>query len=400
MLGMVLCTRALAMDFTLTPSLNLGSRTTNNVLFSITRTQTALQFDSGGQVAVTAEGSRYRGNLTPSFNLRRFAVGDNLDGEEYGISSEHRWQVAESLTATLDAGYAQDSTLSAALTDAGRRNTVGNRNTLNLAPSLIYSYDALTQLSASFSHSEITTDTLPSEGLVDYTYKVASLGGSRQLREDIQMFATGFANWFDVPSQQSSTVSYGAQTGLTWQWDPQLRLELAGGYLASNIDYLTFTPVLVLNPFPQIILLEQPRQITTGGPIASLAVTRTFEQWRAAFRYSRQVSPTLRGAQSIEDSMEMRLDHDWSRDVALSLGCQYALVSAQADVLQTAVNDLNRAQLNVTASVSFQASRQLSLRGEYRYTTQENDFSQAVANGHYLALTANYQFERIFIGLW
>lgn len=389
-----------ALELSVKPELNLGSRATNNVLFSERDPQDALGFDTGGRLAMIVESDRYRSTIAPSFNVRRFAVGDNLDADEYGVASDHRWQMTEALSGTLKADYAQDSTLSTELTDAGRRNSVGNRNTLNLAPGVVYALNDLTQLSANFSHTDITTDTLPSEGLVDYTYKVASVGASRVLTGALQVFATGFVNWFDVPSQNSSTTTYGAQTGLNWQWDPQTRFELAAGYLTSDIDYVELVPALIFNPLPQIILLEEPRQASTGGPIASFGLTRQFERARAEFQFSRQVSPTLRGSQSLEDSFDLRLAYDWSRELVLSVNARYSMVSAQADVLQRAVNDLNRNGFNVGGAVSFQLSPEIRLGGEYRYQTQENGFSSATVDGHNLTFTLNYAFERFFLGLW
>jgi len=398
--GSLFATGSAALELTVMPEFDLGSRATNNVLFTESDTQDALGFNTGGRMAVTAESALYRSSISPSVNFQRFAVGDDLDADEFGVRSQHQWQATEAITGTLQADYTQDSTLSNELTDAGRRNSVGNRNTLNLAPGLVYAFDALTQLNASFSHTDITTDTPSSEGLEGYTYQVASVGVSRLISSELQGFATGFANWFDVPSQRSGTVTYGMQTGLVWQFDAHTRLELGAGYLTSDVDYVDLVPALIFNPSPQIILLEQARQTETGGPIASFGLTHQFERTRVDFRFSRQVSPTLRGSQSLTDSLTWQLTYDWSEELSLSVSADYAMVSAQTDVLQQAANDLNRDQFNVSGAVSYQLTQNLRLRGEYRYQTSENGSSRATADGHNVALSLNYQFERFVLGLW
>lgn len=405
--GAVLATASLfasaqtpALELSVSPEFNLGSRATDNVLFSANDVQDALGFDTGGRLNLLAETPTLRSNVTPDFNFRRFAVGDNLDADEYGIRSQHQWKANDRLTAALQADYYQDSTLSTELTDAGRQNNVSDRETVNLQPSLVLALDALTQLNASYAYTDITTDAAANAGLVDYSYQMATLGASRIVSDDWQVFATGFISWFDVPSQRSFTTTYGVQTGATWAVDGATRISTSIGYLTSDIDYVDLVPVLVFDPAPRILLLTFDRQASTDGPIASVSVERQFEHLRVSGKYARQVSPTLRGAQSLEDAMDVRLDYDWSPEVALFAYGQYAMRSAQADVNQAASEDLNRDQFNASGGIAWRATRLTTIRAEYRYATSESNLAQSVANVHSLFVTVNYRFDPFFIGFW
>ena len=260
--------------------------------------------------------------------------------------------------------------------------------------------DALTQLNASFAYTDITTDEAANAGLVDYSYQMASLGASRILSSSWQVSVSGFISWFDVPSQNSFTATYGGQAGATWAFDKATRVNAAIGYLTSNIDYVDLVPVLVFDPAPRIVLLTFDRQASTAGPIASFGIEHEFERLRVSGNYVRQVSPTLRGAQSQEDSMDLRLDYDWSSVLALFADGQYIMRNAQADVNQAASDDLNRNQLSVSGGVSWRATQLATVRAEYRYATSESNLLQSVANVHSLFVSLNYRFDPFFIGLW
>ena len=90
--GLLACAGAPALELSVSPELNLGARATDNVLFSSDALQDALGFDTGGRLNLLAESPTLRINLVPDFNFRRFAVGDNLDADEYGIRSQHQWR--------------------------------------------------------------------------------------------------------------------------------------------------------------------------------------------------------------------------------------------------------------------------------------------------------------------
>ena len=387
-----------AIEFTATPQLSLGTRATDNVLFSSDNVQDAFGFDTGGNLNLSGQSDTYRTTLTPAFNFRRFAVGEDLDADEYGIRSDHQWKLGEVLSATLKADYYQDSTLSTELTDVGRQNDVSNRDTLTLQPGIIYQVDARNTVNLGFAYNDVTID--PKAGLVDYTYSQASVAGMHFLSDTMQAFVSGFVSWFDVPSIRSATSTYGLQTGVTWQWNELTKLEAFIGYLTSDIDFTDQFFAIVADPVPRIVLVKEARKASTSGPIAGFSLSRSFEYLKTSFQYSRQVSPTLRGQQSLEDSMSVGLDYQFSRELSAGVSGQYNIRSSQSAQVKFADGFLNADQFSTSGYVSYRWSQHSTLRAEYRYSHQEltTNFTSAATNGVFITL--NYAGDPFSFGVW
>ena len=270
-------------------------------------------------------------------------MGEDLDADEYGIRSDHQWKLSELLSATLKADYYQDSTLSTELTDVGRQNDVADRDTLTLQPGIIYQLDAKNAVNMGFAYTDVTTD--PKANLIDYTYSQASLGGTHSLSETMQVFLSGFVSWFDVPSVQSSTATYGLRTGVTWQWNEFTEIEGSIGYLSSDIDFIDQFFAIVADPAPRIVLVKEARKASTSSPIAGFSISRSFEYLKTSFQYSRQVSPTVRGQQSLEDSMSAGVDYQFSRELTAGISGQYNIRASQSEQVKFAEGSLNADQL-------------------------------------------------------
>jgi predicted porin len=388
----------MAIEFTATPELSMGTRSTDNVLFSSENRQSALGFDAGGSLSFIGQSDTYRTTFTPSLNLRRFAVGDNLDADEYGVRSDHRWNVSDALNATLKADYYQDSTLSTELTDVGRQNDVTDRDTLSLQPGVIYQLDAANAVNMGFAYTDVTTD--PKAGLIDYTYSQASAGGTHSLSEAMQTFVSGFVSWFDVPSLRSATTTYGFQTGVTWQCDEVTRVEASVGYLTSDINFIDQYLAIVSDPVPRIVLVQEARTTSTSGPIAGFSLTRNFENLKARFDFSRQVSPTLRGQQSLEDSLRIGADYDFSRELTAGISGQYNIRSAQSEQVGFAAADLNTDQFTTSGYVGFRYSEHVTIRAEYRYSHQELNTLTAASDSNGVFLNLNYSGDPFSFGVW
>jgi len=389
---------AMAIEFTAKPEFSTGARATDNVLFSSENMQDAVGFDTGGSVNLIGQSDSYRTTFTPSFNLRRFAVGDNLDADEYGVRSAHEWKVTDALNATLKADYYQDSTLSTELTDVGRQNDVTDRDTLSLQPGLIYQLDAGNAFNMGFAYTDVTTD--PKAGLIDYTYSQASVGGTHSLSETMQTFVSGFVSWFDVPSLRSSTTTYGIQTGVTWQWDEVTRVEASVGYLTSDINFIDQYLAIVSDPIPRVVLVQEARTASTSGPIAAFSLTRDFEHLKARFEFSRQLSPTLRGQQSLEDSMTVGADYEFSREFTAGISGQYNIRAAQSEQVGLAAADLNTDQITTSGYLGFRYSEHISIRAEYRYSHQALNTITAGSDSNGVFLNLNYSGDPFSFGVW
>ena len=396
--GLCLISPVGAVEFTGTPKLSSSARATDNVLLASDSPQTALSFDNGGLVNLVGQSESYRTTITPSFNLKRFAVGDILDADEYGIRSDHEWQATDALTATLKADYYQDSTLSTELIDVGRQNDVAIRDTLSLRPGMVYRLDADNTINLGYAYTDITTD--PIAGQVGYTFAQASFGYGYAISETIQTFLSGFVNWYEVAALQSSTKTYGLQSGVTWQWDETTTIDASFGYLLSDIDFINRFITVIADPFPRPVLVEAPQRASTSGPIAAFSIQKTFEYLKINFNFSRQLSPTMRGQQSLEDSMNLSADYQFSGKLSVGVNGQYNLRSAQSEEVGFADADLNTDQISVSGYVGYRYGEHLSLRAEYRYAHQDLMTTLATSDSNAIVISLNYAGDPFSFGVW
>lgn len=378
-LGMVaLCGQgAQAVDLSWSPQLRLGTRATDNVRWSSQDEEGAFGFDTGGGVALKAVSDDLNSALNPSFNFRRFAIGEDLDADEYGVRSQHQYKVTERLQASLQADYVRDSTLTSELTDAGRRNDVANRDTVTIAPGINYLVTDTTSVNANYLFSDVGFDASPEQGLVDYKFQQWSAGATHFISEQWQLFANFFVTDFEVASTSSETWTYGGTVGASYAWSDSLSTTGSVGYQTASTDFLDD--------------FLQPANASAGGPIANFGIKKRFENTRAEFNYARRVSPSARGAQTLEDDMVLTADHDVSRRWRLGFRGGYNMRSAQAEEIGGAIRDLNRDQASVGGSLIFKATEEISIRGEYRFSRQsltESDERRYV-NAMFVTMTFN-----------
>ncbi|MBX9604809.1 MAG: hypothetical protein K2Y51_01215 [Gammaproteobacteria bacterium] len=372
-LGMVaLCGQgAQAVDLSWAPQLRVGTRATDNIQWTTTGKEAALGFDTGGGLALKAVAQAWNSAVNPSFNFRRFLIGEDIDADEYGVRSQHQYKVTERVQTSLQADYVRDSTLSSELTDAGRRNDVANRDTLTIAPGVNYLVTDSTVVNASYMYSDVGFDASLDQGFVDYTFQQWSAGTTHFVSGRLQVSANFFVTDFEVASTSSETWTYGGMVGATYSWSDSLSTTGSVGYQTASTDFVEqiLTVVPGTNP-PQIVVVEQPANSKSSGPIANFGIRKRFANMRAEFNYARRVSPSARGAQTLEDDIMLNIDYDVSERWGLGFRGGYNLRSAQAEELGGAIRDLNRNQGSLGGSVTYKASEEISFRGEYRFTRQ------------------------------
>lgn len=362
---------AQAVDLSWAPRLSLGTRATDNVRWSSQESEAAWGFDTGGGLALKAASDTWNSTLNPSFNFRRFAIGEDIDADEYGVRSQHQYKLTERLQASLQADYVRDSTLSSELTDAGRRNDVANRDTVSVAPGINYLVTDTTSVNANYLYSDVGFDAPAEQGLVDYKFQQWSAGATHYISQRWQVFANFFVTDFEVASTSSETWTYGGMVGASYAWSDSLSTSGSVGYQTANTDFLELVRLAVPGTNPQqFIDLLQPANSKSNGPIANFGIKKRFENTRMEFNYARRVSPSIRGAQTLEDDMVLIADHDVSRRWLLGFRGGYNMRSAQAEEIGGAIRDLNRDQASLGGSLTFRATEEISIRGEYRFSRQ------------------------------
>lgn len=395
-----------ALDLSWQPQLRVGTRATDNVVWSSRNQEAALGFDNGGGAILKAESQDWRSTVTPSFNFRRFAIGEDLDADEYGARSQHQWFATDRIQFGTNLDYVRDSTLTTELADAGARNQISNRETITAQPSVTFLLSEDTSLNAGYLYQDVSFDNSGNGQLVDFSFRQATLGATHFWRDDIRLFATAFASEFETPDTNGKTRTYGGQGGVGYSWDENLTVDLAMGYVTSDIEFQTSFLALDLGPPPQIVLVTQQDETSTSGPIASAGIQRNFENLRTRLDYARRVTPSIRGSQQLEDDILVTLDQDLTREWRMGFRGGYNMRTAEGEDVAVGLNrfrvdDLNRDQASVSGNVTYRFTNEISVRGEYRfsYNTFTNELQDSVYN-HSFFMTLSYDGAPRFLRGW
>lgn len=401
--GAVLCaavaiapTGAHALDLSWQPQLRVGMRATDNVLWAAENQEAAVGFDNGGGVIVKAETRDWRSLVTPSFNFRRFAIGENLDADEYGVRSQHQWLATSQLQLGANLDFVRESTNSTELTDAGFRNQIANRSTLTVQPNVTYFLSEDTSLNGSYVYQDVSFDTTANGQLVNFSFEQISLGATHVVTEKLRLTALGFASEFETPDAGGRTRTYGGQGGASYQFTEDFGVDGTVGYVKSDIEFETSFLALDPGPPPRLVLVAQQQEVSTTGPIASATVRKNFENLRTRLDYVRRVTPSIRGSQQLEDDIALSAERDVSSFWRLGFRGGYNMRSAEAQDVEGVPNqlragDLNRDQASVGGWISYRLTNQLAARAEYRFS--RNAFvlqSQGPVYNSSLFLTLSY----------
>lgn len=395
---------ALALDLSYRPQVRLGMRASDNIRWSANNQEAALGFDNGGGLEIKAESQVWKSLVTPSFNIRRFAIGENLDAEEYGVRTQHQWLASERLLLGTNIDYTRDSTLTTELTDAGAQNQVANRDTVLVQPNVTYIWDERTSLTAGYLHQDVSFETIANSQLVDYRYDQATFGATHAWRDNLTFSLTAFVSKFETPDLDGQTMTYGGQGGAEYRFSPDFSVNLAVGYVASDIDFQSQFLAIDPGPPPRLVILTQEESVSTDGPIATVSIRKDYERLRTRFDYARRVSPSIRGTQQVEDDILLTAEHDLSRTWRVGFRGGYNMRSSELQDVSGAQapgtsNQLNRDQALLAGWMSYAFTKELSVRSEYRFA--RNSFDETLRRnavyGHGLFLNLVFNGEPHFL---
>ena len=371
---------AFALDLSWRPQVRIGTRATDNVRWATNDQEAALGFDNGGGVVLKADTRSWKSTITPSFNFRRFAIGQDLDADEYGMKSQHQWAASERLVFGANIDYVRDSTLTTELSDAGAQNQVANRDAITVQPSISYLLDDRTTLTGSYLYNDVSFDTTANGQLVDFSYEQFSAGISHAWRDNIRLFLNGFASEFETAAPVGRTRTYGTQGGVEYFYAPDLGATLAFGYVKSDIEFQTQFLAIDPGPPPRLVVASRTDEASTNGPIASASLFKNFEHTQTRLDYNRRVSPSIRGSQQLEDDIQVTAEHDLTQEWRLGFRGSYTMRASELQSVnvftnQTITNQLNRDQAVVAGWFTYAFTKEISVRAEYRFA--RNSLAQA-----------------------
>lgn len=384
-----------AVDFTWTPRAQTQMRLSDNIRSSATDPESAWGFDTGAGVGLRAETETLTTDLIPRFNLVRFVVGDNLDADEYSVTFNNDW-TQEIYSAALDFSYARDSTLTTEETELGRINDVVDRDSIELRPSVSWAINDRWAAQGSFLFNDVSYIDAENTGFSDYQYMQASTGLTHTWDSTTLIFGTVFVSDFEVPDSSSTTRSYGGQAGITKQLSPTFEATGAVGYISSNIEFVEQQLAVVFDPLPRFIVLNIPNEVTASGPIATVSLRKSFETISTQFDYTRQVSPSGRGAQSTSDRIEFHADKRMTERFTLAFNGYLEMRATEGDQQTAGLGQsvaLDRDLTELRGTARYQLTRDWVLSASYafrhRKSTRTDQGVTADSNGVYLAIIFN-----------
>ena len=111
---------------------------------------------------------------------------------------------------------------------------------------------------------------------------------------------------------------------------------------------------------------------------------------RTRLDYSRSVSPSVRGSQSLADIIAFSLDRDLSKRWGIGFSGSYNMRTAESDVVGGNLNELNRDQIVVGGSLSYRLTSKILLLTEYRFTQSLISLSNEVIDSNALFISLSY----------
>lgn len=357
-----------AFDYDVVPSGKVSMRADDNIRGSSNNPETALGFDSGGSVRARAQSEVLKSDISPHVNFRRFIVGENLDADEYGVSTSTTY-AQERYGAGLDFSYSRDSTLSTESTDTGVVNSVTDRDSISASPSVSYSFNERLGVQGRFLYSSVSYVDAAATGFIDYDYIQGSVGVSYFWRDNIRLFSNFNVSQFDTGDGASSTRSYSDQVGAAWQVDESLDVSGSVGWNQSYIDFLDQQLALVLVPVPHFEIQSISSSSASGGLVANATIFKRFDRAFFKLDYLRQNNPTGRGAQSSSDHITINSERRLTDSVSLQLSGVYDIQSAQGTELGGlfASRGLNRDYQELNCGVRYRIRSEWTISGLFRY---------------------------------
>lgn len=380
-------------------------RGTDNLLSAARDQEAALGFDTSMTVDLVAQATTWRSAVTPRVNVRRFAIGENADAEEYSVRSLHEWTINDRLNVGVSADYARDSTLTTELTDSGRNNTVVNRDTLSVQPNLNYALDERTALGLVFFYTDVSFEQRAGTSFSSYDYKQVVATLTHALYDHVTIFANTVVSEFRTPGNDGKALTYGGRGGANYRFSDSFSADFAVGYSQSSINFETqefdrfslavdpLTGGLVVVP----VFVAVDNSVSVGGPVAHAGLLKRFEYCDLEFQYDRAVSPSSFGAQTLTDDISGSIKYRVSNRIRLGLDGSYSMRNIESELVNTGRRNLNRRQVMLMFTASYRIDQEWAVSASYRVF--RNAFAEAsqVVYNNTLFLTLSFNGAPNFI---
>ena len=380
---------AQAAEWSVEPRLNLRGLYGTNPRMQTKRYDgsVAAVLDTGAQMGVATESGKF--SFLPRGRFTRYEAYEILKSDDLfiNVAGERDW---ERLRAGFSVDYSLESTTTSEvlISDVGDlrfEETSKRVNTWYLAPYLIWQASDRDNLQLNLGHTDTSYEQGLFSNLLDYKYKLANLTYARQLCEADRLTATVFHTRYIVPDNELVAKSYAVLGGYEHAFGPTFKANASLGRIVTVSDFVE---------------LGQPQDtVVRGFLIDAGAEKKLFATTTLKAKFSRNVFPSSRGAQSTRDEYSASVEHNFSDRWWGSVNWRNltSQTQQQESTPNAATSDLNRETTSIYAGMGYRLTRFWSLSGSYSYTEQQYTGDSDKSRGHALNLTLNYGGDRVAV---
>ena len=390
---------ASAFDVSWAPAAEVIMRVDDNLRWQNGPHPVDVGFDTGVGGRLKAEDEGFSSELIPHILDREFPIGNEPSADEYSLGFNNLW-LKPDYTAGANVAYGRDSTLTTNIADRGRQNAVGYRKYLNVSPNVNYAWSDRLNFQASVNYSDVSYSGVAGTGLQNYNYLSPDVGVIYRWNSDLSLNVDLFASNFSVPDsrttrpdQKSRALGIGGQFGFSRQLSDTLQVSGSAGWVSTDIDYRAQHTAILFVPEPALIVYSTKEKARAHGPIASFELKKIFENDVADFSYSRQLSPSGRGSESISDVMTLVLTRALSSYCQIVLNGTYQMRASQVQSggFSSSATDLNLDYAEMGGTIKYQVTDTWTFGARYSHAYSVNTYAikpiSVEDNALYLTIT-------------
>lgn len=358
--GATLCSHALAAEWQVVPSANIGTSYADNPrLLSDGGTSSE---GAVGEINATFKRLTERTELSlrPRLNSARYSDDASLSSDNQYLTTGYRW-VGERSEWNSEVAFTRDTTLTSelGLTGLTQTNRRHEATSLSVAPTVM-----LTERVSGGVQMYLLNNRYPDPGftgLVDYRYTALSLFSSVTLSDvgsTLTVTAQGGELTSDAPATRDGTLR------LAWKYQPWLLWTVA------------------LSAGPSMVKTDAG---SDTGVVFDAEIKRQDERWSLVTTAGRSQSPTGRGVLTRRDQVTLKLSRSITERFSASVGAHWIRSEDLLPQQGIATYQVDYGRLDLTGN--WRMSRDWSLSLQLSGNTQDYELAPERADGYRASLS-------------
>jgi len=333
---------------------------------------------------VQSAGPTYDFRATPMARVLQFTNAQNPDREELtlDLTGQRSW---ERLVFFTSVTAERTAAIDAELSQVGFNFRNLNRDEISIAPGVTYQLTPRWALTGAVFWQDVAFEDDPTSRLIDFRFWSTSLASEYQITPNLSLTSRLELSRFESPESDSNTKTYTAWLGGSANISPKINAEVRAGVNHSELEFQSLD-IIQLPGLPPV-----PRSFSDSrdesGYVVDANLARVHSTLTLKLGYSRTLSPSSRGAQSITDQYSLDARRRLSNRLLLRANVRFLDRTAEGN----AVTGLDVEFLTTSLVLNWRATDSLDVRAGYRYRWRS--FEDESATGHAVQLSFDYSLE-------